>query len=80
MASYTYGPLLGMFAFGLTTKRRVRGWAIPTLAVAVPTLCYVLASHSEEWLAGYSFSYEILIVNAAIMFVGMWIFSRRNVA
>lgn len=80
MASYTYGPLLGMFAFGLLTRREVRCGVIPILAIAAPTICYILATHSEQWLAGYRFSYEILILNAAIVFLGLWLFSRRRTA
>lgn len=78
MASYTYGPLLGMFMFGLITRRSVRGAVIPILAILAPAICYILATHSEEWLGGYRFSYEIILLNAMIMFIGMWIFSNRR--
>lgn len=77
MASYTYGPLLGMFAFGLVSKRSVRGWAMPVVALASPTISYLIATHSQAWLGGYTFSYEILIVNAALSMLGLWAFSRK---
>ena len=77
MASYTYGPLLGMFAFGLLSKRSVRGWAMPVVALASPTISYLIATHSQAWLGGYTFSYEILIVNAALSMLGLWAFSRK---
>ena len=77
MASYTYGPLLGMFAFGLMSRRSVRGWAMPLVAVASPTLSYIIATHSQAWFGGYVFSYEILIVNAALSLLGLWAFSRK---
>ena len=77
MASYTYGPLLGMFAFGLVSKRSVQGWAMPVVALASPTLSYLIATHSQAWLGGYTFSYEILIVNAALSMLGLWAFSRK---
>lgn len=78
MASYTYGPLLGMFAFGLFTRRSVRGWAIPLIAVTSPMLSYIIATNSETWLGGYTFSYEILVVNAALTIIGLFIFSKPN--
>ena len=77
MASYTYGPLLGMFAFGLLSKRSVRGWAMPLVAVASPALSYIIATHSQAWFGGYVFSYEILIVNATLSLLGLWAFSRK---
>lgn len=77
MASYTYGPLLGMFAFGLLSKRSVRGWAMPVVALASPAISYIIATHSQAWLGGYTFSYEILIVNAALSMLGLWAFSRK---
>jgi hypothetical protein len=77
MASYTYGPLLGMFAFGLMSHRRVRGAAIPIIATLSPLLSYIVASHSEAWFGGYVFSYEVLILNGALTILGMWIASWR---
>lgn len=78
MASYTYGPLLGLFAFGILTHRSVRSGAIPAIAVASPTICYILSSNSVEWLCGYQFSYELIILNGALTMLGLWIFSRRG--
>ena len=80
MASYTYGPLLGLFSLGLFTRRRPHAWAIPTLSVVAPTLSYVVASNSAAWFGGYQFSYEILVVNGAIMFLGLLLLSRRESA
>ena len=80
MASYTYGPLLGLFAFGLFVRRRPMAWAVPLFSVIAPALSYVVASNSEEWFSGYVFSYEILLVNASIMFVALALFSRREEA
>lgn len=76
MASYTYGPLLGLFIFGLFSQREPRGWSIPLLAVAAPTLSYIIARNSAQWFAGYQFSYEILVVNAIIMLLGLTLLSR----
>lgn len=78
MASYTYGPLLGLFAFGLFVPRRPMAWAVPLFSIVAPVLSYVVASNADEWLAGYEFSYEILLVNASIMFLALALFSRKE--
>ena len=78
MASYTYGPLLALFSFGLLTNRELRGWAIPVISIASPLLSYVVASHSKVWFGGYEFSYEVLILNATIAFVGLYLASYRR--
>ena len=77
MASYTYGPLLGMFLFGLMTKRKVEDRALPIIAIVSPMLCYILSSNADSWLGGYQFSYEIIVVNAALTMLGMWAASKR---
>ena len=77
MASYTYGPLLGLFAFGLFTKRSVAPHAIPLIAIAAPTLSYIIARNSVAWFGGYVFSYEVLILNATITLLGLFLASRR---
>jgi Na+/proline symporter len=71
LASYTYGPILGMFAFGIFTKRAIKDKYFPLVAILSPALCLVLDLNSEAWLAGYKFSYELLIMNAAFTFIGL---------
>ena len=71
LASYTYGPILGMFAFGILTRRQVRDRLVPVVAITAPALCLVLAHNSERWFNGYQFSYELLIVNALLTFLGL---------
>ncbi|MBQ2364097.1 MAG: sodium:solute symporter, partial [Alistipes sp.] len=78
MASYTYGPLLGMFLFGLTTRRKVRDGITPFIAILSPIACYIIASHSEVWFGGYIFSYEVIILNGAISYLLLWLFSRKG--
>ncbi|MDR1222897.1 MAG: sodium:solute symporter [Tannerella sp.] len=78
LASYTYGPILGMFAFGIFMKRRVKDRLIPFVAVLSPVICYILQSNSEQWFGGYKFSYELLILNALFTFAGMLIFSTKD--
>jgi Na+/proline symporter len=76
LASYTYGPILGMFAFGILTRRRIRDKWVPLVALAAPVLCLILQSNSERWFGGYTFSYEILLINALLTFLGLLIISR----
>jgi Na+/proline symporter len=78
MASYTYGPLLALFCFGLLTKRALRSWAVPSISILSPVLSYIVASHSKVWFGGYEFSYEILVLNASIAFLGLYLTSRRS--
>ena len=70
VASYTYGPLLGLFLFGLFTRRRPRDGWIPWICIAAPLLCLVLALNARRWL-GFEIGYELLLVNAAITAVGL---------
>ena len=70
IASYTYGPLLGLFAYGLLTHKEVNDRWVPYIAIASPLLCYVI-----DWgigqLTGYRFGYELLMLNALFTFVGL---------
>ncbi len=71
VASYTYGPLLGMFCFGIFTKKRVRDSWLPLVAILAPVITWIVDVHSAQWFGGYVFSHERLILNAALTFVGM---------
>ena len=79
LASYTYGPILGLFAFGIFTKWNVRGKYVGILAVIAPTICYILQHNSEHWFGGYKFSYELLLVNALITFIGLLMLIKRDI-
>jgi len=78
LASYTYGPILGMFAFAILTKRKVHHKLVPIVVILSPILCYIIDSHSEAWLGGYQFSYELLIMNALFTFIGLAIISTSK--
>lgn len=77
VAGYTYGPILGLFLFGLLSRRKVRDRWVPLIALAAPTLSWIISSHSKEWLAGYTFGFEILILNGLLMIAGLAIISRK---
>jgi Na+/proline symporter len=79
IAAYTYGPLLGLFTFGILTKRRVRDKLVPIVCVISPILSYIISSNAESWLGGYKIGIEVLIVNGLITFAGLWIVSKNSV-
>jgi Na+/proline symporter len=78
LASYTYGPILGMFAFGIFTKREVRDRWVPLVAVLSPVLSFILQYNSERWFGGYRFSYELLLFNALFTFLGLCLLIKRK--
>ena len=78
VAGYTYGPLLGLFSFGVLTTRQVKDKLVPFVCVISPVLSYILSLNSKVWLGGYVFGIEILIVNGIITFGGLWLVSRKS--
>ena len=73
VAGYTYGPLLGLFFFGILTRRRVRDGWVPFICILSPVLCYILSAHSAEWLGGYKVGFELLLINAGLTWLGLWL-------
>jgi Na+/proline symporter len=78
IAGYTYGPLLGLYAFGLFTKRVVNDRVTPFIAIFSPAVCWILSRYSVELFNGYKFGFELLLLNGLITFTGLWTFSRRG--
>lgn len=78
IAGYTYGPLLGLYAFGLFTKMKVQDNMVPFLAVAAPLITFFISSNSERWFWGYKFGFEALILNGLLMFLGLYLFRQKN--
>ncbi|QIK60900.1 sodium:solute symporter [Dysgonomonas sp. HDW5A] len=78
LASYTYGPILGLFAFGIFTKKAVKDKFIPLVAIAAPILCFIIDKNSKEWFDGYQFSYELLIMNAFFTFIGLLLLVKKG--
>lgn len=77
-AGYTYGPLLGLYAFGLFTKRKPVDRWIPHVAIASPIISFVLDYWSAELFGGYEIGFEILIINGLLTFIGLWLVSGLN--
>ena len=78
IAGYTYGPLLGLYSFGLFTRRRVKDRMTPVIAILSPVACFLLSRYSEILLNGYKFGFELLLLNGLLTFAGLWIFSTGN--
>jgi SSS family transporter len=78
-ASYTYSPLLGLFAFGLCTRRQVYDSYVPWVCMVAPFVGYRLATNAPVLLNGYQFGFEILVVNGLLVFLGLWAISKKNV-
>lgn len=77
-AGFTYGPLLGLFAFGLSQKVAITDKWVPYICLGSPMLSFILDYYSEVWFNGYAFGFEILLVNAAITYLGLVLVSERK--
>ena len=77
IAGYTYGPLLGMFIFGMTSRLEPSRKLLPAVCVAAPVITFILDHNSERWFGGYQMGFEVLLVNAAVTMLGLLIVSRR---
>lgn len=77
VAGYTYGPLLGLFAFGMMTKRSLNDRLVPFVTIGAPVLCALLEHYQQYLLGSYKLGLELLIVNGALVFAGLFAISRR---
>ena len=78
IAGYTYGPLLGLYSFGLFTRRQVNDRITPFIAVLSPVACFFLSMYSVELFNGYKFGFELLLLNGLLTYLGLWIFSHKS--
>ncbi|MEK0422817.1 MAG: hypothetical protein RLZ95_727 [Bacteroidota bacterium] len=78
IASYTYGPLLGLFAFGILTKRSLKDKWVPFVCILAPILCFVLETNQKMLLGGFQIGQELLIINGLFTFLGLWLISSSN--
>ena len=76
IASITYGPLLGLFAFGFITKRKVKDNFVPIICLLAPTICFILNLNSTKWF-NYSFDFELLLLNGVLTFSGLLVVSKK---
>jgi solute:Na+ symporter, SSS family len=78
VAGYTYGPLLGLYAFGLFSRKPVRDKLVPVIALISPCICYLFSNYSVLIFNGYKFGFELLILNGFITFAGLLLVSRKS--
>jgi Na+/proline symporter len=76
IAGYTYGPLLGLYAFGIFSKRPVLDRAVPFICLTAPVLTYIVNENSAAWFGGYKFGFERLLLNGLFTLLGLWAVSR----
>jgi Na+/pantothenate symporter len=76
IAAYTYGPLLGLFAFGILTRRRPRDAWVPAVALAAPAISFWIDRNQQALLGSYQVGLELLVVNGLLTFAGLWLVSR----
>ncbi|GJM29660.1 MAG: sodium:solute symporter [Cyclobacteriaceae bacterium] len=76
-SGFIYGPLLGLFIFGIYTKRSIQGWYVPVICILAPLICLAIDQTSAQWL-GYEFGYDILLLNSILTFAALYFFSKRS--
>ncbi len=79
-AGYTYGPLLGLFSFGILTKWELNDKYVPFVCLLSPIVSYIINVNSVEWLGGYKFGFEILILNGLLTFLGLMLIKKQTKA
>lgn len=79
LAGYTYGPLLGLFTFGIFTKRRLPDSAtVPFVCLTAPAICYYISDNAAKWFNGFQIGIELLILNGLLTFIGLWMISKKS--
>lgn len=78
VAGYTYGPLLGLFTFGVFTKLQVKDKFVPIICVVSPILTYLLSINSEKLLGGYKFGLEVVVINGMLTFIGLLLIAKPS--
>jgi Na+/proline symporter len=79
LAGYTYGPLLGLFSFGILTNRKLPNtFAILAVCLIAPVISYFISLNAAKWLGGFQIGIELLIVNGILTFLGLWFISKKS--
>ena len=79
LAGYTYGPLLGLFAFGILTKRKLgAGYGVTAVCLIAPAACYALGKNAAAWFNGYQIGFEMLLINGMLTFLGLMLISKKG--
>ena len=81
LAGYTYGPLLGLFSFGIFTRRSLPdSGGITVVCLLAPALCYILSQHAAQWFGGFQIGLELLLINGVLTFLGLLLLSKKRPA
>ncbi|PZR27959.1 MAG: sodium:solute symporter [Citrobacter freundii] len=80
VAGYTYGPLLGLFIFGILTKRQVKDKLVPVIAIAAPLLCLVIDYNQKNLFGNFEIGLELIIINGLLTFLGLMMISKKPAA
>ncbi|WP_315820643.1 sodium:solute symporter [Paraflavitalea speifideaquila] len=78
VAAYTYGPLLGLFSFGILTKRVVNDKLVPVICVASPVICFMLDKYQKQIFGSFEIGLELLIINGLLTFLGLLAISKKT--
>jgi len=78
VAGYTYGPLLGLFAFGILTRRKVKESLVPIVAIAAPVVCYLLDTYQKELFGKFQIGLELILINGLLTFIGLLLISSSH--
>ena len=79
LAGYTYGPLLGLFAFGILTQRKLNdGFMVTAICLIAPVICYFISRYSAYWFGGYRIGFELLLMNGILTFLGLMLISKKG--
>ena len=78
VAGYTYGPLLGLFAFGILTKRKVKDRVVPYIAIAAPLICYFLDKYQKQIFGKFEIGLELIVINGLLVFLGLFMVSSPS--
>lgn len=76
LAGYTYGPLLGLFAFGIFTKRRPADGRVPYVCFIAPIICFFIDKYQSAIFGDFKIGLELIIINAALTFIGLLAISK----
>ncbi|MES2648568.1 MAG: sodium:solute symporter [Bacteroidota bacterium] len=76
VAAYTYGPLLGLFSFGILTKKNVNGKLVPLVCIASPVICFFIDKFQKQLFAGFEIGLELLVINGLLTFLGLMLISK----
>ena len=80
LAGYTYGPLLGLFSFGILTRKTFPdNYQVTLVCLLSPLVCYLISKHAVDWLGGFQIGIELLLINGLLTFLGLLIISKKTV-